>query len=96
MNLDEASAALESASRLTDRLDRKDEEMEELKDQCEQAPPDDPPELLVRVLPIKNVFLLCCLSRDRYITVDSRRSCLPTSLFAQGPYIYLFYLSPVH
>lgn len=33
INLDEANAALESASRLTDQLDLKDEQMEELKKQ---------------------------------------------------------------
>ncbi|XP_033967046.1 thyroid receptor-interacting protein 11 [Pseudochaenichthys georgianus] len=35
INLDEASAALESASRLTDQLDLKEEQMEELKKQVE-------------------------------------------------------------
>lgn len=33
MNLDEANAALESASRLTDQLDLKEEHIEELKKQ---------------------------------------------------------------
>lgn len=36
MNLDEANAALDSASRLTDQLDLKDEQIEELKKQREQ------------------------------------------------------------
>lgn len=35
MNLDEANAALESASRLTDQLDLKEEQIEELKKQGE-------------------------------------------------------------
>lgn len=38
MNLDEANAALDSASRLTDQLDLKDEQMEELRKQREQPP----------------------------------------------------------
>lgn len=36
MNLNEANAALDSASRLTDQLDLKDEQIEELKNQGEQ------------------------------------------------------------
>lgn len=35
MNLDEANAALDSASRLTDQLDLKEEQIEELKKQGE-------------------------------------------------------------
>lgn len=35
MNLDEANAALDSASRLTDQLDLKEEQIEELKNQGE-------------------------------------------------------------
>jgi len=35
MNLDEANAALESASRLTDQLDLKEEQIEDLKKQGE-------------------------------------------------------------
>lgn len=35
MNLDEANAALDSASRLTDQLDLKEEQLEELKKQGE-------------------------------------------------------------
>lgn len=35
INLDEANAALDSASRLTDQLDLKDEQIEELKNQGE-------------------------------------------------------------
>lgn len=35
LNLDEATAALESASRLTDQLDLKEEQIEELKKQGE-------------------------------------------------------------
>lgn len=36
MNLDEANAALESASRLTDQLDLKEEQIEELRKQGER------------------------------------------------------------
>lgn len=38
MNLDEANAALDSASRLTDQLDLKEEQIEELKKQGEEQP----------------------------------------------------------
>lgn len=38
LNLDEANAALDSASRLTDQLDLKEEQIEELKKQGEPAP----------------------------------------------------------
>lgn len=38
MNLDEANAALDSASRLTDQLDLKEEQIEELKKQGELQP----------------------------------------------------------
>lgn len=37
MNLDEANAALDSASRLTDQLDLKEEQIEELKSQGESV-----------------------------------------------------------
>lgn len=42
MNLDEANAALDSASRLTDQLDLKDEQIEELKKQGERPRPTPP------------------------------------------------------
>lgn len=37
LNLDEANAALDSASRLTDQIDQKEEQIEELKKQGEMS-----------------------------------------------------------
>lgn len=51
MNLDEANAALDSASRLTDQLDLKDEQMEELRKQREQ-----PRHMTSRCFPLQLMF----------------------------------------
>lgn len=59
INLDEANAALESASRLTDQLDLKDEQIEELKNQGEQQSQIPLPSTVSLFAPmIQGVFFL--------------------------------------
>lgn len=62
MNLDEANAALDSASRLTDQLDLKDEQIEELKNQGEQQSQIPLPSTVSLFAPMIKVLHLVILS----------------------------------